>query len=91
MTREGRGMSDEDRRWQEHCQPAFDRLHTDHEKLAAEVKGVLTEHDKRIRGVEIVTQNGYGARLKHVERMQWWQLGILASIAVALIINLLVG
>lgn len=78
-------MSDEqrkadDRRWAEHCRPAFDSLHQEHIALVTRLDNRLDKHDERLREIEVITKNGYDVRLKAVERMQWWQLGILITI-----------
>ena len=62
-------MSDEDKRWTDHCAPAFDRLHEDHQALV-----------KRVTEIEIITRNGLVDKVKGVERMQWWLLGAIGGL-----------
>ena len=35
---------------------------------------------KRMTDVEQTLFNGYGARIKFIERMQWWQIGLLVAL-----------
>ena len=87
-------MSDEDKRWSEHCSPAFDRLDTDIKELGTKVEGVVADHDKRIRGLEIVNFNGWRDKIRTiadqltlVKRLMFAVLGMLIMIIGAMIIQ----
>ncbi len=92
-------MSDHDETYARFCGPRFDGLDRSVSSLVSDVNarmdavsndvhGRIDDMDeKRIRPMEVKLSNGFDSRIKNVETMQWWQLGLTVAI-VGLIITL---
>lgn len=69
------------------CGPHFQRLNDSmregFERIDRDLHGD-NGIEVRLRGVEIKTSNGFDARIKFIEKMQWWQLGVLVALVTSI-------
>lgn len=81
-------MSDHDKTYERFCGPRFGELVKSVNHLSHEVHDRIDVLDeKHVRPMEAKFHNGFDVRIKNVEKMQWWQLGLMVTI-VGMIITL---